>query len=50
MNKPYKIIWKYKNENKRTQYNTYIFLGSTIPKNIKNILKKYYKYFKIINF
>lgn len=27
MNNPIKIIWKYKNKHRRTQYNTYIFVG-----------------------
>ena len=39
MNDPIKIIWKYKNDNRRTQYMTYIFIG-TVSKNIKKILDK----------
>jgi hypothetical protein len=40
MNDPIKIIYKYKNNNKRIQYQKFIFIGNTIEKNIKNILKK----------
>jgi hypothetical protein len=39
MNDPIKIIWKFKNNNRRTQYNTYIFIGS-VPKEISTILNK----------
>jgi len=39
MNDPIKIIWKYKNDNRRTQYMTYIFIG-TVSKSIKKILNK----------
>lgn len=35
---PIKIIWKYKNTNRRVQYNTYIFVGNMIPKDIMTIL------------
>ena len=35
---PIKIIWKYKNSNKRIQYNTYIFVGNMVSKDIMNIL------------
>ena len=40
MNDPIKIIYKYKNNNKRIQYQKFIFIGNTIQKGIKNILKK----------
>lgn len=40
MNDPVKIIWKYKNNNRRIQYNTYIFIGSLVPQNIQTILNK----------
>lgn len=40
MNDPIKIIWKYKNNHRRVQYNTYIFIGSLLPSNIMNILNK----------
>lgn len=39
MNDPIKIIWKFKNDNRRTQYHQYIFIG-TVPKNITKILDK----------
>ena len=44
MNDPIKIIWKYKNNNRRTQYNTYIFIGD-VSKSIKKILDKSKSYF-----
>ena len=28
MNDPIKVIWKYKNNNRRVQYNMYIFIGN----------------------
>lgn len=34
---PIKIIWKYKNNNKKIQYNTYIYIGN-VPKDIDKIL------------
>lgn len=40
MNDPIKIIWKYKNNNRRIQYNTYIFVGDLVPKDIQSILDK----------
>lgn len=40
MNDPVKIIWKYKNNGKRAQYNTYIFIGNSIPNDINKILEK----------
>jgi hypothetical protein len=39
MNDPIKIIWKYKNDNRRTQYLIYIFIGN-VSKSIKKILDK----------
>ena len=39
MNDPIKIVFKFKNNNKRTQYHMYIFVGD-IPKNILKIIKK----------
>ena len=39
MSDPVKILWKYKNNNRRVQYNLYIFIGNT-PKSIDNILEK----------
>ena len=37
-NQPIKIIWKYKNNNRRVQYNTYIFLGD-LPKDVYKVLE-----------
>lgn len=39
MDEPIKIIYKYKNEHRRTQYNMYIFIGD-VPNNIMKVLKK----------
>ncbi len=39
MNDPIKIILKYKNQNRRIQYHTYIFIGS-VSKSIMSILNK----------
>ena len=39
LNKPYKVIWKYKNDNKYQQYHTYIFVGN-VSKQISDILDK----------
>ena len=39
MNDPMKLIWKYKNNNKKIQYSIYIFVGS-ISKPMKKILDK----------
>lgn len=39
MNRPYKLIWKYKNNNRYVQYNTYIFVGD-VTSDIKKILDK----------
>jgi hypothetical protein len=40
MNNPVKVIHKYKNSNKRTQYHIYIFVGDLLSNNILKILKK----------
>ena len=40
MENPKKIIFKFKNKNRRVQYNCYIFLGSLVSNNIRNILEK----------
>lgn len=37
MNDPIKVILKYKNDNKRTQYNIYLFIGD-IPKKVNKVL------------
>ena len=39
MEEPIKIIWKYKNNNRRVQYGIYIFVGS-ISNTIKQVLNK----------
>ena len=39
MDKPYKVIWKYKNNNRYNQYQVYIFVGKYV-KNLDNIFKK----------
>ena len=39
MNDPIKLIWKYKNNNRRIQYLMYIYVG-TVPKDIDSILEK----------
>lgn len=39
MNDPIKLIWKYKNNNRRTQYALYIYIGN-IPEQLKKILDK----------
>jgi hypothetical protein len=44
MSDPIKIIWKYKNNNNRIQYNTYIFVGKLVPEKIKTILDKIQNY------
>ena len=38
MNNPIKVIHKFKNNNRRIQYIVYIFVGSLISDDIKNIL------------
>ena len=40
MNDPIKLIYKYKNLNKRIQYQLFIFLGFNISNEIKLILEK----------
>lgn len=40
MDKPIKVIHKYKNSNKRTQYHIYIFVGDLLSSNMIKILKK----------
>ena len=40
MNSPIKIIYKYKNDNRKNQYQYYIFVGSLLPLNVQKILKK----------
>jgi hypothetical protein len=39
MNDPIKIVWKYKNNNRRVQYASYIFIGDKVPKDIIKILE-----------
>ena len=39
MNEPVKVIWKYKNNNRRTQYNQYIFIGE-VSSSIMKVLKQ----------
>ena len=40
MNSPIKIIYKYKNDNRKNQYQYYVFVGSLLPTPIQKILKK----------
>ena len=40
MKNPIKLIYKYKNLNRRIQYQLFIFIGFNIPENIKKILLK----------
>jgi hypothetical protein len=40
MNNPIKIIYKYKNDNRRIQYQNYIFVGSLISSPLLKVLKK----------
>lgn len=40
MKNPIKLIYKYKNLNRRIQYQLFIFVGFNIPENIKKILLK----------
>ena len=42
-NQPIKVIWKYKNNNKRIHYNTYIFVG-TVPKDVNRVLDTIQEY------
>ena len=44
MNDPIKLIYKYKNLNKRIQYQLFIFLGYKISNDIKTILEKIKNY------
>ena len=39
MNDPIKILFKYKNNNKKYQYNTYIYVGP-VSSSIKKILER----------
>ncbi len=38
INEPIKVIWKYKNNNRRIQYSQYIFIGEA-PKNVMKVLE-----------
>jgi len=40
MNSPIKIIYKYKNDNRKNQYQYYIFVGSLLQPNLIKVLKK----------
>ena len=40
MNSPIKIIYKYKNDNRKNQYQYYIFIGSLLQPNLLKVLKK----------
>ena len=40
MNSPIKIIYKYKNDNRKIQYQYYIFVGSLLQPNLLKVLKK----------
>ena len=40
MNSPIKIIYKYKNDTRKKQYQYYIFVGALLPLNLIKILKK----------
>ena len=39
MHEPIKVIWKFKNNNRRTQYSQYIFIGD-VPQNVMKVLRK----------
>src|SRR5688572_30784568 len=39
MDRPYKVIWKFKNDNRYAQYHIYIFVGDLHPE-LDAILKK----------
>ena len=39
MDKPYKVIWKYKNDNRYAQYHVYVFVGN-LRSNLDPIFKK----------
>ena len=40
MDEPIKLIYKYKNNNGKQQYNIYIFIGKLIDKKVVDILEK----------
>lgn len=40
MNDPIKVIYKYKNDNNKIQYQYYIFVGPLIPQNLRKIFTK----------
>src|SRR3990170_1209240 len=40
MDNPIKVIYKYKNNNRRIQYHMYIFIGDIVPSNIMSLLKR----------
>lgn len=42
-NQPIKVIWKYKNNNRRIQYNTYIYIGN-VSKDINRVLETIQEY------
>jgi hypothetical protein len=39
MKHPIKIIHKYKNNNRRVQYNVYIYIGKIVPSSVMNVLE-----------
>ena len=39
LSKPFKIIYRYRNNNRKFQYHYYIFLGN-VPNNIRRIVSK----------
>jgi hypothetical protein len=39
MDRPYKVIWKYKNDNRYAQYHVYVFVGN-LRSNLDSIFKK----------
>ena len=54
MKDPIKIIHKFKNNDRRIQYNIYIFIGSLIDENIEKILnsirkKSFYETLQYLN-
>ena len=49
MNNPIKIIHKYKNDNRRVQYNYYIFVGSLVNQNVRKILLKIRPIYNLMN-
>jgi hypothetical protein len=40
MDDPIKLIWKFKNNNRRTQYHIYVYVGPTVAKDVMKILDK----------